>query len=50
LETQEIFESIVAQEPKIFEEESVTLYHTTYNRNSKKLLSEKVNKKKQENV
>jgi hypothetical protein len=45
LETQEIIEALVTQEPEIFEEESVTLHHTTYNRASKKLLIEKVNTK-----
>jgi hypothetical protein len=45
LETQEIIEALVTQEPKIFEEESVTLHHTAYNRSSKKLLIEKVNTK-----
>jgi hypothetical protein len=46
METQEILEAHVIQEPKIFEEESVTLHHMTYNRNSKKVLIEKVNTKK----
>jgi hypothetical protein len=46
LETHKIVEDLVTQEPKIFEEESVTLHHVAYNKNSKKLLIEKVNMKK----
>jgi hypothetical protein len=34
---------LASQEPEVFEEESVTLHHVTYNKNSKKLLIEKVN-------
>jgi len=45
LENQEIVEALVTQEPKIFEEESVTLHHTAYHKSSKKLLIEKVNMK-----
>jgi hypothetical protein len=40
-----IAEELASQEPKIFEEESVTFHHTAYNKNSKKLLIEKVNLK-----
>jgi hypothetical protein len=36
---------MITQDPKIFEEESVTLHHMTYNRETKKLLLEKVNTK-----
>jgi hypothetical protein len=36
---------LASQEPKIFEEDSVTLHHATYHKNSKKLLIEKVNLK-----
>jgi hypothetical protein len=45
LGTQEISKNVVTQGPKIFEEEYTTLQHTTYNRSSKKMLIEKVNKK-----
>jgi hypothetical protein len=45
LEMREIANSITTQDPKIFEEESVTLHHTTYNRETKNLLLEKVNTK-----
>jgi predicted transcriptional regulator len=45
LETQEIFEALVTQEPKIFEEEIVTLHYADYNISSKNLLIEKVNMK-----
>jgi hypothetical protein len=45
LETQEITKALVTQEPKIFEEEFVTLIHVTYNRNSKIILMDKVNMK-----
>jgi len=38
-------EELASQEPKVFEEEFVTLHHTTYNRN-KKLLIEKVKLRK----
>jgi hypothetical protein len=43
LETREIVEALITQEPKIFKEEFVTLHHAAYNRESKKLLLEKVN-------
>jgi hypothetical protein len=43
LETIEIVEAIITQEPKIFEEEYVTLHHATYNRESQKMLMKKVN-------
>jgi hypothetical protein len=46
LEIQKFFEDLVIQEPEIFEEESITLHHVAYNRNSKKLFIEKVNAKK----
>jgi hypothetical protein len=36
---------MVTQEPTIFKEDSVTLHHTTDNRNSKKMLIQKVNMK-----
>jgi hypothetical protein len=42
METREIVEDLASQEPKIFEEESVTLHHVAYHKNSKKLLIEKV--------
>jgi hypothetical protein len=45
LETWGIVEDVLTQEPKIFEEEYVTLHHRTYHKNSKKLLIEKVNMK-----
>jgi hypothetical protein len=45
METREIVEDLASQEPKIFEEEFVTLHHVTYHKNSKKLLIEKVNMK-----
>jgi hypothetical protein len=45
IETRVIAEELASQEPKIFEEESVTLHHMTYHKNSKKLLIEKVNLK-----
>jgi hypothetical protein len=45
LETREIVDAIMTQDPKIFEEESVTLHHMAYNRETKKLLLEKVNTK-----
>jgi hypothetical protein len=43
LETKEIVEALITQEPKNFEEESITLHHVAYNRESKKLLLEKLN-------
>jgi hypothetical protein len=45
LETREIFEVLITQEPEIFEEEYVTFHHAIYNRESKKLLLEKFNTK-----
>jgi hypothetical protein len=36
LETQEIFEALVTREPNIFEEESITVHHMTYHKNTKK--------------
>jgi hypothetical protein len=45
IESRVIAEELASQEPEIFEEESVTLHHATYNKNSKKLLIEKVNLK-----
>jgi hypothetical protein len=48
LETREIANAMMTQNPKnpeIFEEESVTLHHTTYNCETKKLLLEKINTK-----
>jgi len=45
LETREIVDAIITQDLKIFEEESITLHHTTYNHETKKLLLEKVNTK-----
>jgi hypothetical protein len=45
LETREIVDAIITQDPKIFEEESVTLHHAAYNHETKKLLLEKVNTK-----
>jgi hypothetical protein len=45
LETREIVDAMITQDPKIFEEESVTLHHVAYNRETKKLLLEKVNTK-----
>jgi hypothetical protein len=45
LETREIVDAIMTQDPKIFEEESVTLHHAAYNHETKKLLLEKVNTK-----
>jgi hypothetical protein len=45
LETREIVDAMMTQDPEIFEEESVTLHHVTYNRETKKLLLEKVNTK-----
>jgi hypothetical protein len=38
-------EAMITQEPEIFEEEYVTLHHTTYNHESKHLLLEKFNTK-----
>jgi hypothetical protein len=35
LETREIVDAIMTQDPEIFEEESVTLHHTAYNRETK---------------
>jgi len=32
LETREIVEPVITREPKIFEEESVTIHHVAYNR------------------
>jgi len=45
LETRENIEALITQEPKIFEEEYVTLHHVAYNCESKKLLLEKSNRK-----
>jgi hypothetical protein len=45
LETREIANAMITQNPKIFEEESGTLNHATYNRETKKLIIEKVNTK-----
>jgi hypothetical protein len=45
LESQEIVEAMATQEPKIFEEYSIALHQAAYNRNSKKLLIEKVKMK-----
>jgi hypothetical protein len=38
-----IVEELDSQELEVFEEESVTLRHVVYNKNSKNLLIEKVN-------
>jgi hypothetical protein len=45
MDTTTIFYDLASQEPKIFEKEYVTLHHTTYHKNSNKLLIEKVNMK-----
>jgi hypothetical protein len=45
LESWEIVEAMVTQEPKIFEEYSIALHHVAYNQNSRKLLLEKVKMK-----
>jgi hypothetical protein len=39
------FDAMITQDPEIFEEESITLCHTAYNYETKKLLLEKVNTK-----
>jgi hypothetical protein len=46
LENIQITQELVFQEPLIFEEDYITLYHVDLNRESKKLLIEKVNLKK----
>jgi hypothetical protein len=45
LETREIYGAIMTQDLEIFEEESVSLHHAIYNRETTKLLLEKVNTK-----
>ena len=45
LDTREIVDDIMTQDPEIFEEEFPTLHHATYNRETKNLLLEKVNTK-----
>jgi len=50
LETQEIIEALVTQEPEILEEESVTLHHMAYNRVSKKLITKKLITKKKKGI
>jgi hypothetical protein len=45
VETREIVEALVTQKHVIFEEESITFHHTTYNRVSQNLSIEKVNTK-----
>jgi hypothetical protein len=45
LENREITQELACQEPLVFEEESVTLHHVTFNKESKKLLIEKINLK-----
>jgi hypothetical protein len=45
LENREITQELACQEPIIFEEEFVTLHHAAYNKESKKLLIEKINLK-----
>jgi len=45
LETREIVDDIMTQDPDIFEEEFVTLHHAAYNHEIKKLFLEKVNTK-----
>jgi hypothetical protein len=48
--TREIVEALITQEPEIFEEESFTLHHVAYNRESKKILLEKVNTKNKKSL
>jgi hypothetical protein len=43
IENREITKELDFQEPMVFEEEYVTLHHATFNKNSKKLLFEKIN-------
>ena len=45
IERRVIDEELASQELELFEKESVTLYHASYNNNSKMLLIEKVNLK-----
>jgi len=45
IETRVIVEQMASQETNIFEEEYVTLHHTTYHNNAKKKFIEKVNLK-----
>ena len=45
LETREIVNAIITQDPKIFEEESITLHQVAYNHETKKLLLENMNTK-----
>jgi hypothetical protein len=44
-ESKTIARELATQEPIIFEEESLTLHHATFNKNSRKLVIEKVNSK-----
>lgn len=45
LETREIVDAMMTQDPEIFEGESITLHRVTYNRETKKLLLEKFDTK-----
>lgn len=45
LERKPVARELATQEPIIFEEESLTLHHAVFNRNSRKLIIEKVNSK-----
>jgi hypothetical protein len=42
LETREIIEALITQELEIFEEESITFHHATYDQVSKKLVTRKI--------
>jgi hypothetical protein len=44
-ESKTIAKELATQEPIIFEEESLTLHHATFNKNSRKLVIEKINAK-----
>jgi len=50
LETIEIVDPMMTRDPEIFEEESFTMHHVTYNCETKKLLLEKVNTKKKNSL
>jgi hypothetical protein len=43
IERRTITKELDSQEREVFEDESITLYHTTYDKNTKKLLFKKVN-------
>jgi hypothetical protein len=45
LENREITQQLACQEPLVFEEEYVTLHHVAFNKESKKLLIDKINLK-----